>query len=261
MLRTRTLFALLAASALLAACGSDSSDGSATTAATTMAPPTTITSTTVAPTTLPPTTAAATTTIPTTSVPTTTLPAEQVVAIWPAADVVFTTPEAAAADFVAAVFGEGPVLGPFAAGDMRSGEIEVFATADGAQIGNARSTLLLRRLGPSGGWFVTAAASSVQTVTTPVGGATVPAAPLVVAGTGTGFEATLVIRAFVAGHADDELDSIVTMAGNFGEVAPYSVTLDLTGAAPGDVVVVQVTGGTGLETDPGDFAAIAVLVG
>ena len=41
---------------------------------------------------------------------------------------------------------------------------------------------------------------------------------------------------------------------------PYSVTLDLSAAQPGDIVVLMVNGGTGLETDPGDFGAFAVTV-
>jgi hypothetical protein len=182
-------------------------------------------------------------------------------AIWPAADVVFTTPEAAATDFLAAVFGDGPLLGEFKAGDARSGEFEVFASVDGEPIGTPRSVLLMRQLGPADGWFVLAAVSPVATITTPEAYATVPAGPLTVEGDGVGFEATIVVRAFVAGRADGELDREVTMAGNFGEPAPYSVSLDVSSAAVGDVVAVLIQGGTGLETDPGDFSAIPVVIG
>jgi hypothetical protein len=173
---------------------------------------------------------------------------------------VFDTPEAAAADFLAGVFGDGPMLGEFMAGDSRSGEIEVFASADGAPIGQPRSVLFLRQLGPDDGWFVIGAGSDVATITTPEGLATVPAAPLLVEGLGTGFEATIVVSAFVAGQAG-ELDRAVTMAGNFGESLPYSVSLDLSATRTGDVVALLVRGGTGLETDPGDFAAIPVVIG
>ena len=41
---------------------------------------------------------------------------------------------------------------------------------------------------------------------------------------------------------------------------PFSTTLDLTGVAPGDTVTILVRGGTGLETDPGDFGAIPVVI-
>jgi hypothetical protein len=247
---------------VIAACGDESSGGSTTTGGSTTA----ATATTATPTTATtPTTAAASTTAldtTTTAAATTTteIPVAVQPAIWPAAGVVFTTPEGAATDFLANVFGDGPMLGSFQAGDQRSGEIEVFASVDGAPIGNARSLLLLRQLGPSDGWFVVAAVSNLATVETPTLMAIVPAAPLTVEGVGTGFEATIVVSAFVAGQADIEFDRQVTMAGNLGETLPYTVTLDLSAASPGDVVVLLVRGGTGLETDPGDFAAIPVRI-
>jgi hypothetical protein len=89
----------------------------------------------------------------------------------------------------------------------------------------------------------------------------VTAGPVTVEGVGTGFEATIVVSAFRAGESDDEFDREVTMAGNFGEMLPYSVSLDLGAAAEGDTVALLVRGGTGLETDPGDFSAIPVVIG
>ena len=41
---------------------------------------------------------------------------------------------------------------------------------------------------------------------------------------------------------------------------PFTTSLDLSAAAPGDVVTILVQGGTGLETDPGDFGAIPVVI-
>ncbi len=252
MLHTRRSLILIASLALIGACSSDSSSSSTTAASTT--------STTALPvTTVTPTTVVAATTVAPTTVPETTVPAATQMAIWPTTDVVFTTPEAAAADFLAAVFGEGPLLGDFMAGDSRSGEIEVFASVDGAPIGEPRSVLMLRQLGPSDGWFVLAA-TSVQTITTPALLATVPAGLLSVEGLGTGFEATIIVSAFLAGNAASEFDREVTMAGNFGESLPYSVHLDLTAATSGDVVVLMIIGGAGLETDPGDFSALAVVI-
>lgn len=264
---------LFASIALLGACGDDSSGGTTTLPATaTTSLPSTVPDTTAA-TSMPATTSPATT-MPGTGAPATTLPtastavvapttppvAQPQLAVWPAADVVFATPEAAAKAFLLNVFGVGPLLGPFQAGDLRSGEFEVFASAEGVAIGTPRSVLLMRQLAPSNGWFVLAAVSDVATITTPESMATVPAAPLTVEGVGTGFEATIVVSAFLAGDADTEFDRQVTMAGNFGEVLPYSVTLDLGAAQSGDVVVLLVRGGVGLETDPGDFSAIPVIV-
>jgi hypothetical protein len=242
---------------LAGACGSESSGDATTTETTTPAattPETTAASTTTAPSTAAPATAA-----PATAP--TTVAAEIQPAIWPAPDVVFTTPQAAATDFLANVFGDGPVLGEFMAGDSRSGEFEVFASVEGAPLDGVRSVLFMRQLGPDDGWFVLGAASDVATITTPESMATVPAGPVTVEGVGTGFEATIVVSAFRAGRADDEFDREVAMAGNFGEVLPYSVSLDLGAAAEGDIVTLLVRGGTGLETDPGDFSAIPVVIG
>ena len=41
---------------------------------------------------------------------------------------------------------------------------------------------------------------------------------------------------------------------------PYTAELDLSGAAPGDVVMLLVRGGTGLEEDPGEFSAVPVTI-
>jgi hypothetical protein len=255
MPRIRTLSVLMISLALIGACGSESSSDRTiveTTGTTTAVSP----DTTVAA----PTTAASTTAASTTEPSTTAAPVMQP-AIWPAPDVVFTTPEAAATDFLANVFGDGPVLGEFVAGDSRSGEFEVFATESGTPVGEARSILFERQLGTENGWFVLAAGSDVATITVPESMATVPAGMLTVEGVGTGFEATIVVSAFVAGEPDSELDLEVAMAGNYGEVLPYSVTLDLSAATTGDVVVLLINGGTGLETDPGDFGAIPVVIG
>ena len=56
------------------------------------------------------------------------------------------------------------------------------------------------------------------------------------------------------------LDSLFAVAGLFDAPEPFSVTLDLSGAAPGDTVVLLVRGGTGLETDPGEIGAIPVVI-
>lgn len=248
----RKFFTFIGLVALLAVAGACSSTSDTTGPATTP--------TTIAP---PDTTLVDTTTVPDTTVPDTTVdttvPVAMQPAIWPADDVVFTTPEAVATDFLAAVFGEGPVLGEFMAGDSRSGEFEVFATADGAVIGEARSVLFMRQLGASDGWFVLAAGSGTATITTPASMATVPAAPLQISGEGSGYEATLNVSAFVAGDGA-RLDEQIVMAGNFGELLPYITTLDLEGAEPGDIVVLLTIGTTGLETDPGTFSAIPVVI-
>lgn len=247
-MRTRRLPAMLITVAMLGvACGDDDGTGD------TSAPATTVTTTPV-------TTTPATTSPDTTSPATTTMavPALAQPAIWPADDVVFATPEEAAADFVANVFGIEPVLGEYMSGDSRSGEIEVFSPGETVPV--SRSTLMLRMLGPSDGWFVIAAANSSVTINSPEVNTEVPAGELTVEGVARGFEGTVVVTAFQAGDSEAVLDQVITSGGSRETSEPYSVTVDLTGAAEGEMVTLLVRGDTGLETDPGEFSAIPVVV-
>jgi hypothetical protein len=230
---SRTFAALIAAVALLGACGGDD-DSTADTSTTTTS------------------VAGTTTTAP--------APAEQP-AIWPAAGVVFETPEAAAEDFVTKLLGVPPELGEFQAGDARSGEIEVLSRGeDGTASPIVRSVLLLRQLGPDDGWFVLAAVNDNASITTPESGAEVAAGPLGVEGVGRGFEANVVVSASLAGDESAQFDQVVTQGGSGETPEPFAVELDLGDASPGDVVVLLVCGGAGLETDPGDFGAIPVVI-
>jgi hypothetical protein len=183
-------------------------------------------------------------------------------AIWPAADVYLATPEDAARDFVSKVLGVPPELGEFQAGDSRSGEMQVFSQRPEGSTGPKveRGLLLLRQLGPRSGWFITAAVNDNAEITSPEARATVTAGNLTVTGKGRGFEALVVVRAFVAGSAT-ELSKVATHGGSMETPEPFSVTLDLSHAKSGDTVMLLVRGGTGLETDPGDFGAIPVIVG
>lgn len=261
-----TLVALVALAAL-SACGSDTP--SATTSPTTATPTSAVATTTPAPTTTPPpTTVAPTTVAPTTVAPTTSVAATSTTtipiapaqpAMWPAAGVFFATPDEAAADFVEAVLGVPAVVGPFVGADARSGEIAVFSPGEGGTPVE-RSVLIVRQLAPSDGWFVIAAIHDTTTITSPESGSTVTAGPITVAGLGHGFEASIMVSAYVAGNATP-LDAQHTMAGTMEAPGEYQVTLDLSGAAPGDVVMLLVNGGTGLETDPGEFGAIPVVIG
>jgi hypothetical protein len=182
-------------------------------------------------------------------------------AIWPAADVVFDSPEAAAEDFVTTVLGVPPRLGEFQQGDSRSGEIEVFSLGEG-EVGPpvARGVLLLRRLGPDDGWFVLAAPNQNASITVPISGERAPAGQITVEGVARGFEANVVVTAFVAGDVGDQFDQQITMGGADETPEPFSVTVDLSQASLGEIVVLLVGGGSGVETDPGDFGAIPVVV-
>ncbi len=182
-------------------------------------------------------------------------------AIWPASDVVFTTPEEAAASFVTNVLGVEPVLGDFMAGDSRSGEIQVFSPGEveGAVL-IERGLLALRIIGPNDGWFVIAASSQGVSIETPETLDPVAVGPLEVAGEGRGFEGTLVVTAFRAGNANVVLDQVITSGGPFELLEPYTVTLDLSDGVPGETIALIVRGDTGLGGDPGDFASIPVVI-
>jgi hypothetical protein len=246
--------------AAMAACGDDGSSSSGTSSST-------VASTTIsdaATTSNPVSTSNSVPTsnpVSTSAAPSTTIAPPVQRAIWPAADVVFTTPTAAAEDFVRRVIGVEPVLGEFQAGDSRSGEIEVvFRGESGNATPIVRSRLLMRQLGASNGWFVLAAVNDFVSIDSPDSSATVPAGPLVVSGVGRGFEATLNITTFVAGSVDRSFGAAIAMGGAYEKPEPFSATVDLSGAAPGDVVTIVVRGATGLETDPGEFAALSVLI-
>jgi hypothetical protein len=241
---TRRLCALAAASVLVLACGGDDDDVSET-----GEPPAT-TSTTVA---------ESSTTTPEGTTTTAAPAGLEQPAIWPAAAVVFATPEEAAEDFVSTVLGVPPTLGEFQQGDARSGEIEVFSPGEGGGANVVRGLLLLRQLGPDDGWFVIAAVNENAAYTVPASGTEVPAGPLEVEGLARGFEANVVLTARVAG-TDTDLDQVITSGGAFEDPEPFAESLDLSDAAPGDVVLLLVRGGTGLDTDPGDFGAIPVVI-
>jgi len=185
-------------------------------------------------------------------------------AIWPTADVVFATPEDAAADFVSAVLiSEGdPKLGEFQQGDARSGEIAVLFAGETGDLDPPLEvgTLVLRQIGPTGGWYVIAAASDGAVIDTPSASEEVPAGPVTVAGEGRGFESTMVVSAFPPGDTAATLDLQIGVGGAFADLEPYSVELDLSGAARGEVVVILVRGDTGLGNDPSTFAAIPIVI-
>jgi hypothetical protein len=250
----------LAASVVIgtAACGTDD-DGAALTTAettTTIDAPATTADTTTTTTTMP---ADTTTTVDQTT--TTQVPGLEQPAVWPAPGVDFQTPQAAAENFVAEVLGVPPTLGEFQQGDARSGEIEVLSPGEGTDATPmVRSRLLMRQLGPSNSWFVIGAVSEFVSIEMPQVYAQVPAGSVTVEGLARGFEATVVITAFLAGQVDEQLDQQLAMGGVFETPEPYSVQLDLSGASAGDVVAILVRGDTGLGTDPGEFSLLAVVI-
>lgn len=180
-------------------------------------------------------------------------------AVWPAAGTVLTSPEAAAASFVETAIGVPAQLGEFMAGDSRSGEIELRFAGNPDATPVVRSTLLLRMLGPDDGWFVIGAVGDHATIDTPTSAATVPAGPVEVSGSARGFEGLVVVEAFRPGEAEP-LDRQTAQGGSLADPEPFTATLDLSGATPGETLAIVVRGGTGHEEDPGELSAIPVVV-
>ena len=207
-----------------------------------------------------PATAAVAAAVPAAPQPSATLKLEQP-AVWPGADVVFTTPDEAATDFVTNVLAVSPILGEFQAGDSRSGEIEVFSPGDDEDPDTrfARGTLALRQLGPDNGWFVLGGTSEGVTITTPEALSDVAAGTVTVAGEARGFEGTVVISAFPAGNVAARFDVVIGRGGAMADTEPYSVELDMSGAVIGEFVALLAQADTGLGGDPGEFAVIPVV--
>ncbi|MDO8106575.1 Gmad2 immunoglobulin-like domain-containing protein [Isoptericola sp. b441] len=238
----------VAAAILLAACsGPDDGAGPSTVPP---VPPSTTSSSTASTSTAPPTAE------PSTPTPFGTL--EQP-AVWPAADDLVNSPGTAAASFVETTLGVPARLGDFRSGDSRSGEIDLLFAGNPDTTPVVRSTLLLRMLGAGDGWFVTAAVNEHVRIDAPTPGATVAAGPLEVSGAGRGFEGLVIVEAFRPGTAEP-LDRQTAQGGSLEQAEPFTATLDLSGATPGETLAIVVHGGTGHEEDPGDLAAIPVVV-
>lgn len=194
-------------------------------------------------------------------------PGQQVLdqpAIWPAPEVVFTTPEEAAADFASSLLvAEGdPLLGEFEQGDARSGEITVLFAGETGDLDPplVRGRLVLRQIAPTDGWYVIAAIGEEVTIDAPSAAAEVTAGPVTVTGEATGPEGTVIVTAFPQGDTSAQIDLQIGAGGSFGDVEAYDVELDLTAVGSGAVVALLVRNDPGLETDPGGFAAIPIVV-
>ena len=187
----------------------------------------------------------------------TTVPGLEQSVVWPAADVVFKTPEEAATDFVRNALHVKPHIGEFQAGDSLSGEIDVYSPESEL----VRGTLLLRKLGPNMSWFVTAAVSDFNVIVEPAHQAMVPQGTVTVAGRGRGFEAQLHLTAIDPANGGAVLDEQFPMGGSADDALPFTSDINLSNVKSGSTVTIILQGGVGLEDDPGDFCAIVVTIG
>ena len=140
-------------------------------------------------------------------------------AVWPfvAGTTRYTDPVEAATDFAVTYLGfVKPVVGPFVPGDSRSGEVDIRPN----KLGNATTTVIVRKLAPDDTWWVLGAATTHLQVQSPARDATITS-PVTVSGQSTAFEATV----NVAVRQDGSLTPIGTdffMGGSNGTMGPFS---------------------------------------
>ena len=136
----------------------------------------------------------------------------------------FDAPEAAALAFITDFVGfTNPVMGEFAQGDNRSGEIEARPFADGAP-----TVVLLRQL-EDDTWFVIGATTDSIRLESPSGGDTI-SSPQALAGMAYAFEGTVNVRMYVDGTQEPVGETFVTGRGD-GVLGDFEGTLEFTNPA------------------------------
>lgn len=160
-------------------------------------------------------------------------PADAISAVWPpaAGSLRYPTPEAAVTGFATGLAGfVDPVLGPYRAGDARSGEIEVRPAADGPA-----STVFVRRLG-DGTWWVLGSATTDVTLTSPAAGDVVTS-PLALTGSALAFEGHVTVRLFADGGPTPLATTFVTGGGDVARPFAGTVAFGAPAAGAGSLVL------------------------
>ncbi len=150
----------------------------------------------------------------------------------------FDDPVAAATAFAADLVGySNPVVGPFAQGDSRSGEVEVRGFAQG------QPTIVLLRQLEDDTWFVIGATTESIQLTTPASGDTI-ASPQPLQGSAYAFEGTVNVRLHVDGVQEPVAETFVTGRGDgvLGDFVGEIGFSNATGATHG-VLVLTAEGG------------------
>lgn len=146
-------------------------------------------------------------------------------AVWPfvAGTTRYADPVKAATDFAVTYLGfVKPVVGPFVAGDSRSGEVDIRAT----KLATATTTVMVRKLAPGETWWVLGASTPHLQLRSPVWDAPITS-PVTVAGRSTAFEATVNVEI----RQDGSLTPIGTdfvMGGSNGTMGPFSKAVTFT---------------------------------
>jgi hypothetical protein len=173
--RTVACSAIFALAVVIGACSGSSKSSTPSTTPSTTAPSTTSTTTTVA--------------APTTALPS----ADLTIAVWPtvASRVRYHDPVALARAFATSFLRfVDPVVGGFRPGDAQSGEVPIRTTAGEQRSVGPVTTVLVRRIGRDGSWWVVGAATPNIRLTQPAALATI-ASPVRLRGTSTAFEGTV----------------------------------------------------------------------
>lgn len=145
--------------------------------------------------------------------------------IWPYQDTSqrFSDPSAAAYSFATELLGfTDPVMGEFAAGDSRSGEIEIKAAENGPA-----TTVMVRQLGDDS-WWVLGAQTPDIVLGQPESGATV-SSPLQLSGTSRAFEGTVEVAVLADGSTDPIGTGFVT-GGATEQLEPFSGEVEFDAA-------------------------------
>jgi hypothetical protein len=220
--RRLILVSLLASVVTMTGCGDGGSSktnattSTASSSSTTLVRPTSSSAaSTVAPTTTPST--GTTTTVPVPGAAS---------AVWPsvASHVRYREPTIAArafaTDFLHMV---APIVGTFAPGDARSGEVPVRASARGPS-----TTVLVRRLGDDGSWWILGSAAPDIRLTEPAALAAI-ASPVRLRGRSTAFEATVNVSIREDDSSRPLAESFV-MGGANGQFGPFDAAVKFSAA-------------------------------
>ncbi len=163
----------------------------------------------------------------------------------------FDAPEALVAAFATEVVGmTDPIVGDFAQGDSRSGEVEVRGFAGGAP-----TTVLVRRL-EDDTWFVLGAVTASIQPDQPAAFATV-VSPLALTGAASAFEGTVQVTMFADGTDAPVGATFVTGAGDM--LGPYEGEIEFT--TPGAFGWLLYTSEVGEDGAPIEFAAVRLRFG
>jgi hypothetical protein len=164
----------------------------------------------------------------------------------------FESPEAVALAFITDLVGfTNPVMGEFAQGDTRSGEIEARPFADGAP-----TTVLVRQL-EDDTWFVIGATTDSIRLATPASGDTI-GSPQPLTGMAYAFEGTVDVRLYVDGTQEPVGETFVTGRGD-GVLGDFEGALEFTNAGGATHGTLVLTSGGGEDGAP--IAAQVIRVG